>query len=83
MQIEAIGGLDYRFDFNMTTGVVYVDDDISTDPFVFTTDSLNYSTNIKMIEINTTTEIDGLSNFTLRAYSCNIGEGEIQRGVYE
>lgn len=83
---EAAAGLDYRFDFNMSTNVVYVDDNfILGNPFIFKINATvlpipNATSNIKMIEIKTTGA--NINNFVLRAYSANIGEGQLLRRDY-
>jgi len=74
---STITGLDYKFDFNMTTTVSYVSDTL-TSPFILEAPSsiAGITTNIKMIELHT--QGDGI-NFKLRAYSANIGNGELLR----
>jgi len=76
--------LDYRYtDFNMTTNVTYVDDNATYSntivSYIFPTTSVNNSTNIKMVTLNIT---GSTSPFTLRTYSCNIGESEFLRRDY-
>lgn len=78
--------LDYHVkDFNMTTSVVYVSDSAnysaSNINFVFgTTPVTTGSTNIKMLTLSITGS--DISPFTLRTYSCNIGESELLRKAY-
>ncbi len=82
IQFDATGGLDYRFDFNMTTTALYVNDSANysaQDMATFTLDtnaSLN-TTNIKMIAL--TLNGTNLDTFTLRAYSTNIGGSQLLR----
>jgi type II secretory pathway pseudopilin PulG len=76
-----ITNLDYRFDFNMTTNVGYVSDAfIPGKTFVFNTATLGTTTNIKMVEL--TLKGAGLSTFKFRAYTTNIGQGQLLRRVY-
>lgn len=75
---EVAGVLDYRFDFNMTTIVRYIDD---TNFEFETTGSETNTSNIKMIEV-TMQDDDTLSKFVLRAYSSNIGESQLLRRSY-
>lgn len=77
--------LDYHFqDFNLTTTVAYVSDDANYSAnninFVFGTVASATSTNIKMLTLS----IAGADTtpFTLRTYSCNIGESELLRKAY-
>jgi len=86
---EDAGTLDYKFDFNMTTTVSYVDDNFSkSTPFEFSkttyispTTGTKDTTNIKMTTL--TLIGNGSSskdlNITLRAYSCNIGANQLLR----
>jgi len=75
---EVAGVLDYRFDFNMTTIVRYIDD---TNFKFETTGNTTNTSNIKMIEV-TMQDDDTLSKFVLRAYSSNIGESQLLRRSY-
>lgn len=78
------GALDYKFDLNMTTQVEYVND-VFNPPNVFnfqTAGARNFSTNIKMIEVTMQAANGSLSQFTLRAYSSNIGGSLILRRDY-
>lgn len=78
---ETAIGLDYRFDFNMTTNILYVDDTLpAITPFIFQKVSAGHTTNIKMVEL--TLQGNGLSTFKLRAYSANIGQGQLLRRDY-
>ena len=77
--------LDYHFtDFNLTTTVVYVSDSANynnqTLNFVFGTTPDTNTSNIKML----TLKVSGPNNtpFTVRSYSCNIGESELLRKAY-
>jgi len=77
--------LDYHFkDFNLTTTVAYVSDaaDYSSSDMNFTFSDTNASTtsSIKML----TLKVKGPNNvpFTIRSYSCNIGESELLRKAY-
>ena len=77
--------LDYHFtDFNLTTSVVYVNDNANYNnqdmSFTFNTNASTHTTNIKML----TLKVVGSNNtpFTVRSYSCNIGESEILRKAY-
>jgi len=72
------GTLDYRFDFNMTTSVRYIND--SPVNFVFSDANISTTSNIKMITV--TLQGDNISTFKLRAYSSNIGESELLRRNY-
>ena len=77
---------DYRFiDTHLHINVKYINDNNNT-PFDFNTTGLNHTTNIKMIEVNTTTtdatSPDKNISFTLRAFSCNIGANELLRRPY-
>lgn len=84
---EALVGLDYKFDINMTIATSYVTDtaDYSqqnmtgANAFIFVDDSIvpATSTNIKMLTLNI--QGQGITPFTLRAYSSNIGGGEYLR----
>jgi len=77
---EDAGVLDYRYDFNMTTRVRYINDTPNT-PFAFATDgNKTLTSNIKMIEVEL--QGDGLTTFQLRAYSANIGESQLLRRDY-
>lgn len=78
--IENAGILDYRYDFNMTTKVRYITD-TPAPTFVFLTDgNKTVTSNIKMIEVKL--QGDGISTFSLRAYSSNIGESKLLRRDY-
>ena len=77
--------LDYHFtDFNLTTTVVYVSDSANYNNqnlnFVFGTTPSATTSNIKML----TLKVSGSNNtpFTVRSYSCNIGESELLRKAY-
>lgn len=72
------GTLDYRFDFNMTTSVRYINDNPVN--FVFSDANISTTSNIKMITV--TLQGDNISTFQLRAYSSNIGESELLRRSY-
>jgi len=72
------GTLDYRFDFNMTTSVRYINDNPVN--FVFSDANISTTSNIKMITV--TLQGDNISTFKLRAYSSNIGESELLRRNY-
>lgn len=77
--------LDYRFtDFNISTTVVYVSDDANySSPnmtFTFSHANVSHTTNIKLLTIKITGE--GVTPFTMRSYSCNIGESELLRRSY-
>ena len=74
------GSLDYRFDFNMTTSVRYIDDTGSPTNFIFPDTNISTTSNIKMITV--TLQGDNISTFKLRAYSSNIGESELLRRNY-
>lgn len=74
------GSLDYRFDFNMTTSVRYVDDTGSPNNFIFSDTNISTTSNIKMITV--TLQGDNISTFRLRAYSSNIGESALLRRNY-
>lgn len=74
-------GLDYRFGFNMTTDVKYVDDIYNPGTvFELKTADATKSTNIKMVEL--TLQGEEINTFKLRAYSTNIGESELLRRDY-
>lgn len=88
VDFNATGGLDYRFDFNMTTTVAYISDtadysvqDMSNFTFQIPPNTAVGSTSIKMIQLT----IDGedLTPFTLRAYSTNIGGSQLLRRTYQ
>ncbi len=78
-------GFDYIRDFNITTNVSYVSDDTNYSRqrvnFDFNVSSsasitnVNLSTNIKMIEMNV--QSAGVTPFTLRAFSSNIGQSTL------
>lgn len=78
----ALNGLDYKFtDINLTTRVIYVDDSATysnqiINDFIFTTANANRRSNLKMIQIDV---VGAQTNFSLRAYSANIGESELLR----
>lgn len=78
----ALSGLDYKFtDINLTTRVIYVDDSATysnqiINDFIFTTANANRRSNLKMIQIDV---VGAQTNFSLRAYSANIGESELLR----
>lgn len=83
---EALTGLDYKLnDMNMTIDTTYIND--STDysqndiSFIFRDNDTGIgnadSTNIKMLTI--TLQGTNVDTFRLRAYSANIGGGELQR----
>jgi len=79
--------LDYHFkDFNLTTNVVYVSDtaNYNASDFNFTfetnTSASATSTNIKLLTLSVTGNNE--TPFTLRTYSCNIGESELLRKAY-
>lgn len=79
---EDAGVFDYRYDLNMTTTVSYVDDSAdyfaqNMAVFTFDTNASLRTTNIKMVEL--TLRGNGLSQFTLRAYSTNIGGSQFLR----
>jgi prepilin-type N-terminal cleavage/methylation domain-containing protein len=80
-------GLDYVRDFNMSTKIWYLNDGadynatiINDFDFVVTAKSditdINKSTNIKMIEIDVSSD-DG-QDFKFRAFSCNIGQSTLE-----
>jgi type II secretory pathway pseudopilin PulG len=80
------GNLDYRFDFDMNTSVVYINDAANyaaQDMAIFTFDrnASNTSTNIKLVsvilDINATD-----TSFRLDAYSTNIGGSSLLRRAY-
>ena len=78
--------LDYHFtDFNLTTTVVYVSDDANYSAqnlnFTFDTNASTTTTSLKML----TLKVKGPNNtpFTIRSYSCNIGESELLRKAYK
>ena len=89
VKFNATGGLDYRFDFNMTTDVGYISDiaqynGTSIDGFIFSGDKLANvagSTNIKII--TTTARGEDISTFKLQTYSSNIGESQLLRRTYQ
>ncbi|WP_331775853.1 type IV pilus modification PilV family protein [Sulfurospirillum sp. 1612] len=77
--------LDYHFkDFNLTTSVVYVSDTANYNAndinFVFGTTASGTSTNIKLLTLSVTGNNE--TPFTLRTYSCNIGESTLLRKAY-
>jgi len=79
--------LDYRFiDFIMTTTVTYLEDNATysnqiINNFTFNKDNnVSHSSNIKMLTLNVTSN-NGVP-FTLRTFSCNIGESEFLRRNY-
>ncbi len=77
-----VTSLDYRFkDFNITTTVVYVDDNASYNDqnltFTFKKIGVNHTTNIKLLTIKVIG--NSIIPFVLRSYSCNIGESELLR----
>ncbi len=80
-----VTSLDYHFtDFNLTTTVVYVSDNANYSAqnlnFTFDTNASTTTTSIKML----TLKVKGLNNtpFTIRSYTCNIGESELLRKAY-
>lgn len=68
--------LDYRFTIDLNTTVSYVSDAI----FALPTLKQVATSNVKMIEVEASG--DGMSTFTLRAYSANIGESQLLRRPY-
>ena len=80
---EDAGVLDYRYDFDMNTTVSYVSDvkPATGSVFNFSTSGVTaVTTNIKMIQIKL--KGAGISTFTLRSYSSNIGESQLLRREY-
>lgn len=77
----AIAGLDYKFDFNMSTNVVYVKDNYVNGTIfeLNATALIGQTSNIKMIELQAK---GGDINLKLRAYSTNIGENELLRRTW-
>ncbi len=75
--VQNAGVLDYRFDFNMTTTVRYINDTASPSNFTFLDTNITNTSNIKMITI----KLQGkdINTLTFRAYSCNIGANELLR----
>jgi len=74
---EDAGALDYRFNFNMTTSVRYINDTINPANFIFPDSNISTTSNIKMITV--TLQGTEISTFRLRAYSSNIGESQLLR----
>jgi len=80
------GNLDYRFDFDMNTSVVYISDtanyaaqDMAN--FTFSKVANPTSTNIKMVSV--TLDINATdTSFRLDAYSTNIGGSSLLRRAY-
>ncbi len=77
--------LDYHFtDFNLTTKVVYISDNANYNAtnlnFTFDTNASTTTSSIKML----TLKVAGPNSipFTVRSYSCNIGESELLRKAY-
>lgn len=77
--------LDYHFtDFNLTTTVAYVSDNANYSNqnlnFTFSDTNISTTSSIKML----TLKVKGPNNlpFTIRSYSCNIGESELLRKAY-
>ena len=88
VDFNATGGLDYRFDFNMTTDVGYISDDANysanINDFLFNGTKLSNasgSTNIKIITV--TVRGEDISSFQLQTYSFNIGESRLLRRPYK
>jgi len=82
-----VAELDYRFiDFNMTTTVTYVSDtaDYNSTNLSFNLDTATAggTTSIKMLTLRIADAAENIEPFTLRAYSCNIGESEFLRRYY-
>ncbi len=88
ISMNAGGSLDYLRDFNITTAIFYISDEVNYTSqninFNFdatawrsSTVNVNQSTNIKMIELNVTTQ--DAQPFILRAFSSNIGQTELLR----
>ena len=82
--ITTTGGssVDYKRDLNMNIRVIYIDDNAtysdSNMTFNFSTNSISNTTNIKMIEINSTaTIIDKSISFILRGFVSNLGESSL------
>ena len=80
-----VTSLDYHYtDFNLTTAVVYISDDANYSNqnlnFTFDTNASASTSSIKML----TLKVKGPNNipFTIRSYSCNIGENELLRKAY-
>jgi prepilin-type N-terminal cleavage/methylation domain-containing protein len=83
------GDLDYiDTNLKMTPHIYYIDDktDYSLSNITFTFDSdtnkslsLPNSTNIKMVELVTTSQIDSSIPITFRTFSCNIGQSKLLR----
>jgi len=80
-----ITSLDYHFtDFNLTTAVAYISDNANYGNqnlnFTFDTNASATTSSIKML----TLKVKGPNNipFTIRSYSCNIGENELLRKAY-
>jgi len=75
--VQNAGVLDYRFDFNMTTTVRYINDTANPSNFTFLDANITNTSNIKMI----TLKLQGkdINTLTFRAYSCNIGANELLR----
>ena len=87
VDFNATGGLDYRFDFNMTTDVGYISDKVNysndINGFIFSGNKLANaagSTNIKIITV--TVKGKDISSFKLQTYSSNIGESRLERRPY-
>jgi len=80
-----VTSLDYHFtDFNLSTSVVYISDNANYgNPnlnFTFDTNASTTTSSIKML----TLKVKGPNSlpFTIRSYSCNIGESELLRKAY-
>ena len=80
--------LDYHFtDFNLTTTVVYVSDNANYNAqnlsFTFETNASTTTSSIKMLTLKVSDPTNpSFSPFTVRSYSCNIGESELARRSY-
>ncbi len=89
VKFNAVGGLDYRFNFDMTTDVGYIRDIAnykgrSINNFIFSGNKLANaagSTNIKIITV--TVKGKDISSFKLQTYSSNIGGSRLLRRTYK
>lgn len=84
---SAASTTDYKFgDMNITTTVFYVNDtanysDQNITGLTLSTLNVNRRSNIKMVQVDV--NVTGTQNkFTLRSYSCNIGESELLRRTW-